>query len=680
MKEYLTMTNKNIPFSNLRQRAEKMLGLTRDQVADLPVQDVQNLIQELQVHQIELQIQNEELLQAQAELAETRDRYQELYDFAPVGYLTLTEDLSVLEANFAAASLVGLARRELLQRKFSQYLTPASQRGLLAYFQKPEGPHVMRVGELELRRADGSIIPVRISAMLVEAGGGSTVLRMALGDLSEQKQAQEKDERLAAIVAASEDAIIRRDASGVITDWNSSAERIYGYTAKEAVGHTIEIILPAHRGDEENTPLAKLTRGETILGYETLRRTKQGPLIPVSLSMAGIRGPLGRLQAIFTIERDISKQKANEVKILEDARHKDEFLAILGHELRNPLAAIQVDLDRLQYSQGKETSPIFSTLGRNIRQLTTITNDLMDVSRVMRGKVQLNKQAVELRSALHQALEPVKVSPPGSKLTWEEYLPVQPVWVEADPVRLEQILSNLLENAVKYNVPSGRIQVTAGPKDGNIEIRIKDTGIGLKPEMIGSIFDLFSQGDRAKNSRGGLGIGLTLAYNLTQMQNGTLVAHSEGPGKGSEFILTLPQAAKPEAAKSACLQKPGKSLRVLLVDDNQDFTEGLAELLQCDGYEVHTAGTGAQGLATAENVRPDVVLLDVGLPDMDGYEVGRRLSGLPGLGSTVLIGLTGYSEVPPLMNARGAHFQSTLIKPLEIEKLEGILSGISRHD
>jgi len=247
-------------------------------------------------------------------------------------------------------------------------------------------------------------------------------------------------------------------------------------------------------------------------------------------------------------------------------------------------------------------------------------------------------------------------------------------------VRLEQILSNLLENAVKFNVPEGRVRVSGRATPAGGEIRIKDTGIGMKPAIQKSIFDLFNQADREKNSQGGLGVGLAMAYNLTRLHGGSLTVTSEGPGRGSEFTLILPLAAAPEMeAPGAVVPTAGARLRLLLVDDNQDFSEGLAELLQDLGHEVRTALTGKQALALAPNFQPDVVLLDVGLPDLDGYEVGRRLSRMPELSQTKLIALTGYSEVPPLLSAEGARFQDVLIKPVEIAKLEQLLSRFTPH-
>lgn len=663
-------------FGDLRQRAEAVIRMSHTQVAAMPVEDVQQLVQELQIHQVELSMQNEELQRAYAELAAARNRFQVLYDFAPIGFLTLNADLAVKEANFTAAKLLGRPRERMIGSHFFQLVSPNSQGDFRALFPPPRGTSTQTI-ELEMRRLDGSLFPARLSYAPSWDAQSQPEVRMTLADVTEERRAQEKEARLAVIAATTQDAIVRCDPDGRITDWNPGAERIYGYTASQAVGRELAIIVPPNLLNAEKALMEDVARGRAVSDRETRRRAKDGREIPVSVSQSAVIGLTGQLRAFFSIERDISRQKAYEEKIQEEARHKDEFLAILGHELRNPLAAVQVEIDRLQAgdSRNRETLDMLQTLLRNIRQITSIVNDLMDVSRVMRGKVILNKQPVELQSAVRHTLEPLRPLSREKRVTWEEQLPAEPVWLEADPVRLEQILSNLLENAVKYNVPDGRVWVSARATPAGEEIRIKDTGIGMKTALQKSIFDLFNQADREKNSQGGLGVGLTMAHNLAQLHGGSLTVSSDGPGRGSEFTLTLPRAAAPKAqAPAGPPQKAGARLRLLLVDDNRDFAEGLAELLQELGHEVRTAFTGGEGLAAAPGFRPDVVLLDVGLPDLDGYEVGRRLSRMPELSQTKLIALTGYSEVPPLLSAEGARFQDVLIKPVEIAKLEQLLS------
>lgn len=657
--------------ADLRRRIEKKTGISQTEVKALSAREVQKLVQELQVHQMELSLQNEELQRAQAELAQALDRYQDLYDFAPSGYLTLDEELRVLEANFMAARMLGIERKILVGAPFPKYLAPESQNALQPYFQGPAGRHLFQTGELELKRADGSRLPAHLTASLIWTPQNAKRLRMTLNDISGERRAQEKEARLAAIVNSTEDAIVRCNARGEITDWNPGAERMYGYSAEEILGRPMWVIVPPDLQNEETAMIGALSRGEVITGRETRRRTKQGREIPVSLSMSGLAGRT----AFFSIERDITRQKENEETIRQNSRHKDEFLAILGHELRNPLAAVQIALERLQTACASDKSAaLLPVLQWNIAQIATIVNDLMDVSRVMLGKIELDRQPVELQAVVRHALEALQALYHEKRVTVEESYLDRRILLDADPVRAAQIFFNLLENAAKYNHMDGKVWITARQTSRGAQITIEDTGIGMSPELRQSVFDLFMQADRGKSSRGGLGVGLTLAYNLTRLHGGDLIAASEGPGKGSTFILTLPLASYLEEQAPAEPAKSGhKALKLLLVDDNQDFTENMAELLKSFGHDVRTALTAAEGLAKAPEFKPDVIILDIGLPDLDGYEVVRRLACMPELRDTGFIALTGYSEVPPLLTAEGARFHEVLVKPVDIETMEAVL-------
>jgi len=351
-------------FGDLRQRAEAVIRMSRNQVAALPVEDVQQLVQELQIHQVELSMQNEELQRAYAELAAVRNRFQDLYDFAPVGFLTLNADLAIKEANLTAAKLLGMPRERLVGSPFFKLVSPASQGDFRTLFSPQKGTSGAQIIELEMRRPDSSRFPARLSYVPSWDAQNHPEVRMTLADVTDQRRAQEKEARLAVIAATTQDAIVRCDAAGRNTDWNPGAARCYGFTAAEAVGQQLAIIIPPGLLSAEKALMEDVARGRAVSGRETRRRAKNGREIPVSVSQSAVTGLTGQLRAFFSIERDISRQKSDEDKIREDARHKDEFLAILGHELRNPLAAVQVEIDRLQVgdSRNRETLDMLQTL------------------------------------------------------------------------------------------------------------------------------------------------------------------------------------------------------------------------------------------------------------------------------------------------------------------------------
>jgi PAS domain S-box-containing protein len=369
----------------------------------------------------------------------------------------------------------------------------------------------------------------------------------------------------------------------------------------------------------------------------------------------------------------------------ETDRRKDEFLATLAHELRNPLAPIRNALQILKMPRvdAETVERSRDMMERQVNHLVRLVDDLLDVSRVMRGKIELRRERVELATVVARAVETVQplVDAQGHDLSVR--LPTESLPIDGDPVRLTQVVGNLLTNAAKYTEPNGRIRLTA-ERDGDVTVlRVRDTGIGIAPHMLPRIFELFVQVDHATTkAQGGLGIGLTLAKNLVEMHNGTVEARSEGLGKGSEFIVRLPMSMEPigdgvdpqpERTTHASLP-PG--YRLLVVDDNQDAGNSLAMLLRLQGHEVRVAFSGVAALEIAKTYSPDVVFLDIGMPGMDGYEVARRLRQQPGLGKVVLAALTGWGQKEDRRRTAEAGFNHHLVKPPEPEAVESVLAGL----
>ena len=372
-------------------------------------------------------------------------------------------------------------------------------------------------------------------------------------------------------------------------------------------------------------------------------------------------------------------------ELREVDRRKDEFLATLAHELRNPLAPIRNSLQILKMPR-LDTATVDRAkemMERQVHHLVHLVDDLLDVSRVMRGKIELRKERVELAAAVARAVETVQSLIEAQEHELTIHLPDESLLLEADPVRLAQVVGNLLANAAKYTERHGRIWLTAQRAGDAVELRVRDTGIGLAPELLPHVFELFVQADHASTkAHGGLGIGLTLVKNLVEMHGGSVEAHSAGPGKGSEFVVRLPllpavpESPKQEESASPPLPPPS-GRRLLVVDDNADVALSLAVLLRLYGHEVQVAHDGRSALQLAAAFRPDLVFLDIGMPGMDGYEVARRLRRTPGLEKVVLAALTGWGQQEDRRRTAEAGFDYHLVKPPEPKVLERLLSELS---
>ena len=369
--------------------------------------------------------------------------------------------------------------------------------------------------------------------------------------------------------------------------------------------------------------------------------------------------------------------------VQEADRRKDEFLAMLAHELRNPIAPIRnaVHVLRLCGSSDPEMEKPRAIIDRQLRQLTRLVDDLLDVSRITRGKICLQLEPVNVRTVVTSAVETSRPLIEARKHQLTVSLPQEPVFVNADRDRLSQVLSNLLNNAAKYTESGGSISVQAEQDGEEAVFRVRDTGAGIPPSMLPHIFDLFIQVDQSLDrSQGGLGIGLTLVRRLVEMHGGKVQASSEGPGQGSEFVVRLPlENAKPRPAladNGAAVQHAADSrCRVLVVDDNVDAAETLAMLARLYGHEVRIAHTGPSGLETARNYHPEIVLLDIGLPGLDGYEVARRLRNEPGGDQILLVAVTGYGREEDRARARAAGFDHHLMKPFDPASLGQFFSS-----
>lgn len=369
-------------------------------------------------------------------------------------------------------------------------------------------------------------------------------------------------------------------------------------------------------------------------------------------------------------------------ELAEADRRKDEFLAMLAHELRNPLAPVRNAVQILQatYTHDPVVTRLAEMLNRQVGHMVHMVDDLLDVSRFTRGKVELRKESLVLADAVARAVETARPLIDARRHTIEVSVSAEPIHLDADPTRLTQILGNLLNNAAKYTEDGGRIWLTANREDGEAVVRVRDTGIGLTPEMLLRAFDLFRQESRTLDrTQGGLGIGLTLVRSLVELHGGTVRAFSDGPGLGSEFVVrlpTLPNDTKGTNEHNVPRPTVEPARRILLVDDNVDSAESLAEVLALTGHKVWTAHDGPTALREVRAHLPEIILLDIGLPRMDGYEVARRIRQLPNSGNTTLIAMTGYGQEEDRRKSQEAGFDYHLVKPVDLNEVRQLLGSV----
>jgi PAS domain S-box-containing protein len=406
---------------------------------------------------------------------------------------------------------------------------------------------------------------------------------------------------------------------------------------------------------------------------------------------APVLGSEGQVVAIAGTTRDITDRQAAEHALRQQAaslaeadRAKDEFLATLSHELRNPLAPLRNSLAllrRIDHGNVK-AEPVRAIMERQVNHLVRLVDDLLEISRISRGVLSLRKERVAVAAIVQNAVETSEPLMAAGRHELRVHLPPEPVWLEGDPVRLAQVLANLLNNAAKYSEDGGQVTVSVGAQDGHAVVSVRDTGIGIEPELIPRMFEMFSRGHRdSGRAQGGLGIGLALSRRLAEMHGGTLDGHSDGVGKGSEFVVRLPLAAglpATDASSSAATEGAGlQGIAALVVDDNHDAGDSLGQVLTLLGADVRVARDGREAIEAFAAFRPRVVLLDIGMPEMNGYDVARairtRFPGAP----TTLVALTGWGQEGDRKRAREAGFDHHLVKPAEIDALQALLGSLN---
>jgi PAS domain S-box-containing protein len=465
------------------------------------------------------------------------------------------------------------------------------------------------------------------------------------------------------------------DADGLITYFNASAAEFWGRTPS-LNDHRDRYCGSFKLYTTEGTPIrhdecwmALALRNER--GYnaqEIVIERPDGRRLTALAHANPFHDENGKLLGAVNVVIDITERTQNEQTLKNADRSKNQFLATLAHELRNPMAPLKNAIEYLQMKSppSPEVKWAFGVIGRQMQQMTRMVDDLLDVARITNDKLELRKKPVELVTVLRTAMETAKPLIEDAGLNFVVSMPPQPVNLAVDPVRVAQIIANLLNNATKYSRPGGSIWLAAHEREGEAVITVRDNGIGIDPALMPGIFAMFAHADRAEE---GLGIGLSLARRLAEMHGGNLVARSEGADKGAEFTLHLPlgQAVSvpPEAGPQSIPAAAGSRLRVLVVDDNRDTADSLQMLLHVMGNEIRTAYDGLEAVRTAEAFRPDVVFLDIGLPKMSGFEVAEALRRQVWASKLVLVAISGWGQEADRDRSQQAGFNRHLVKPVD---------------
>jgi PAS domain S-box-containing protein len=748
------------------------------------------------------------------------DELENIYRTAPIGLALIDEEFRFTRINERLAEINGIPAAQHLGHTIRELLPDLADQAE-AVFRRvfATGEPILNVEFGGQTRAQPGMNRVWNESWypIKDAAGETIAINVVVEEITERKQTEEALAHLAAIVASSTDAIISKTLTGIVTSWNRSAERIFGYTAEEMIGQPILRLIPIDRHDEEDHILARLRRGEQVGHFETVRLTKSGRPIEVELSISPVTDRAGKIIGASKIVRDVTERKraeallrdharqlslitdtapvfiaycdvdsrykfvnaayadrfglkpqdcvgeriadvvgddayeslreyidavlrgeriefdtavpyaalgerfmhcsyapefdvtgcvvgfvaaisditerkrveealrTSEEKLKEADRRKDEFLAMLAHELRNPLAPIAnaVHLLRQNRAENPVQEQARAIIERQSARLARLVDDLLEVSRITTGRIRLHMERVVIGGIVQRAVETVRPLIEQHRHALSLSLPTEPIWLYADAARLEQVVVNLLTNAVKYTDDDGRIELEVRCEGNDVVLSVRDNGIGIDPELLPRVFDLFTQAERSLDrAHGGLGIGLSLVQRLVSMHGGTVVANST-LGQGSEFMVRVPAAVAPVAPAEANAASNDVAtvhpLRILVVDDNVDAARSMAMLLEVSGHVVWLAHDGVAAVAAAAEYRPHVLFLDIGLPKLDGYRVAECLRSNAATRDIVLVAITGYGQAADREQARAAGFDHHLVKPVDFPSVEEILAQISKQ-
>jgi PAS domain S-box-containing protein len=514
---------------------------------------------------------------------------------------------------------------------------------------------------------------------------------------------------LAAIVESAEDAIISKTLDSIITSWNRGAERMFGYTAEEVIGKPVTILIPPDHPDEEPAILARLRKGEPIEHYETVRVTKDGRLIDVSLTVSPIKDASGRIIGASKIARDITDRKKAELRLQEAlqtaetarkqaeraSRLKDEFLATVSHELRTPLTSMLGWVRMLRQGRLSETAAknALEVIDRNARSQAQLIEDLLDISRIVSGKMHFDIRPLELSPVVNAAVESLRPAADAKNISLRLIVDPSAGMVAGDYERLQQVVWNLLSNAVKFTPRGGHIEIQLLRDESSVQIIVTDNGKGIKPEFLPHAFDRFTQADSSTTRMfGGLGMGLAIVKSIIEMHGGTVEAFSKGEGTGATFKVSLPITDGKQnrlAGRAEAESLPGLSsreyppelagLRVMVVDDEMDTCEMVCTALEQCGSDVKIVSSASEALAELDKWLPDVLIADISMPEVDGYALIRAVrERAPHAGGKIpAVALTAMARIEDRVKALNAGYQMHVPKPVELDELRAIVASLA---
>ena len=686
--------------------------LSRDQLGTLQTEldytkeNLQSAIEQLETGNEELQASNEELMSSNEELQSTNEELQsvneELYTVnaeyqSKIAELTeLTNDMDNLLASTDIGTI--FLDEKLRIRKFTPQIAQAFDlmpqdvgRSIETFTNTLDHPElaadvrrVLTTGErLEREVADQSGRALFVRILPYRAKGGTAGAVITFVDISSLKAAEDAlfHERylLNSLLSSVPDAIYFRDTRGRFIRTNPAATARLGFASPDqAVGKTPfevpdhDAAMLLHRQDEEVLKTGKAQH------YKLESRLRDGATSWDLATRLPLRDKDGDIVGVIGVFRDVTAEKRAEEKIREAVRRRDEFLAMLSHELRNPLAAVVTATELLKGEPSKiEAAPaLVEVLDRQSQQMSRLLDDLLDASRVTQNKIELRKQQVDLRSVVEEAVAAARPMMEAHDLRFSLVVDGQPLWIEGDASRLQQVFVNLLTNAAKYTPAGGHVWMEAARDGANACIRVRDDGMGIAPDMVDAIFDLFVQSNRTlERAQGGIGVGLTLAKSLVEMHGGTLRAASDGEGKGSTFSVSVPlvEGRTDGRALAGASAKMVKGARIVVVEDNVDAREMLCHLLTRAGFDCRSAPDGVSALALIEEFEPHAAIIDVGLPGIDGFEVAKRVRSKAKHADVTLVAVTGYGQKSDKARALAAGFDSHLVKPVKLEQLARLL-------
>jgi PAS domain S-box-containing protein len=671
----------------LVSRSGKPLGMfsTHWRKAGRPDERTLRLLDLLSRHAADIleRAQNEEALR-RSEL-----KHRALVANAVIGFALATPEGRILEANPAYCAITGYGIDELRKTTFGRLIAAEDRAENLRCVDRMLAGEISDfVVENRYRRKDGTVTWVRKSTSLIRDASGEPEWIVALmEDITERKQAemalQATLRRFYDVLSSMYSAVLLVANEGRIEFANpalckllhlkESPDELVGLNAVEMLARFKGAYL---RPDEEAAHAVEiLRRGEPVKGEEIAMadgRTCLRDFVPLSVNGA----PCGRLWLHF----DITDRKCAEEALREEDRRKAEFLGVLSHELRNPLAPIRNSIYLLERSAPgtDQATHAREVIRRQAEQLTRLVDDLLDVTRISRGKIVLQRTRVDLRDIVRKTTDDLRSLFAHADVSLHVDSDFGPVWIAVDAARLTQVLGNLLQNAVKFTPAGGSVTVIAAARGDQAELCVRDDGIGMEPGTIQHMFEPFAQAETAlARTKGGLGLGLPLVKGLVELHGGAVEARSGGIGHGSEFLVRLPLAEiRAEAPREHPAAAEARPREVLVIEDNLDAGETLAEILRLQGHHVRVARDGRSGLHLARERPPEVVLCDIGLPDIDGYEVAREVRGDDALRATRLVALSGYAQSEDRQRARDAGFDAHIAKPPDIDELTAVLANV----